>query len=80
MADIKFNYSIPFGTSLRVGYKIVNTSGPYTYVTYYPTYNESPYTIEDIAPGNYQIELVTVCPNCGGAYYSDPYILEAQAT
>lgn len=81
MASVSFNYTIPFGTSLRVGYRPQGSSGPYTYITgTYPTYLQSPYTLSGIAPGNYDIELTTVCPNCSGAQFSSPTVIQGTAT
>lgn len=80
MASVTFNYTIPFGTSLRVGYRVQNSTGPYTYVSTYPNYNESPYTLTGIAPGFYDIETTTVCNSCAGAKFSDPFVFQATAT
>lgn len=77
MAVLTINYTIPFGASLRVGYRIQNSSSPFTYVTTYPTYNQSPYTISGLAIGNYEVELTTICPNCGGGVFAEPAIYPA---
>lgn len=79
MANITFSYSITFGTNLRVGYRQKGSTGPYNYLNSYPSYADSPYTITGLVPGLYDIELTTICPNCGASLYSDPYIIEAQA-
>lgn len=80
MASIQFNYTIPFGSSLRIGYKPQTSGGPYTYLPTYPSYNASPYTISGIALGAYDIEVSTVCQNCSGANFSDPVVFQATAT
>lgn len=81
MASITFNYTIPFGTNLRVGYRLYGSSGPYTYITgTFPSYADSPYTLAPIPAGLYELELTTICNSCSGANYSDPEIIQASAT
>ena len=77
MASITVNYTIPFGASLRIGYRIENSSSAFTYLTTFPTYNESPYTFSGLPVGNYEVELTTVCPNCTGGVFADPVIFPA---
>lgn len=79
MASLVINYSIPFGASIRIGYRQLNTSGPFTYISGFPTYNDSPYTISGIPTGSYEVETTTICPNCGGGVFSDPIITPAEA-
>lgn len=77
MAALTFNFTIPFGTSLRVGYVPYGSSGPYTYIATYPSYSDSPYTLTVPNPGLYNLELTTVCPSCSGAGFSTPYVVNA---
>lgn len=77
MASITINYTIPFGSSMRIGYRIENSSSPFTYLTTFPTYNESPYVISGLAVGNYEVELTTICPNCTGGIFGEPQIYPA---
>lgn len=77
MASITVNYSIPFGSSLRIGYRIQNSSNPFTYITNFPNYNQSPYVISGLPIGNYEVELTTICPNCTGGVFADPAIYPA---
>lgn len=79
MASITINYTIPFGASLRVGYRITSSSSAFTYVTTYPTYNDSPFVISGIPAGTYEVELTTICPNCGGGVFAEPAIYPASA-
>lgn len=79
MASITINYSIPFGSSLRIGYRIQNSSNPFTYLSNYPTYNDSPYTFDGLALGSYEVELTTVCPSCSGGVFADPAVYPAQS-
>lgn len=79
MASIKINYTIPFGASVRIGYRVQASSSAFTYLTNYPSYNQSPYTIPDLPIGNYEVELTTVCPNCSGGVFADPVIYPALA-
>jgi len=74
MASLTVNYSVPFGASVRIGYKIVAAAGDYTYLGVYPTYNQSPFTISGIPVGTFQIQINTVCPTCSGGIISDPAI------
>ena len=77
MGQLVVTATIPFGSSARIGYKIKNSSNPFTYHTQYPTYNDFPYTIDGIAIGTYEVEITGICPNCSGAQYSDPIIVDA---
>lgn len=77
MADITINYSIPFGASIRIGYRIVASSSAFTYLTNYPTYNESPYVITGLPANSYEVELTTICPNCTGGVFGEPQIYPA---
>lgn len=77
MGQLQVIASIPFGSSARIGYKQKASSNPYTYHNYYPSHNEFPYTIDGIPIGNWEVEITTVCPNCAGALYADPVIVDA---
>jgi hypothetical protein len=77
MATIRVDYTIPFGTSIRIGYRLRNTSNPFVYINPFPNYSQSPYNIEDLPLGDYEVELTSVCPNCTGANYGDPVIYPA---
>jgi hypothetical protein len=77
MADITINYSIPFGASIRIGYRIQASSSAFTYLTNYPTYNESPYVITGLPANTYEVELTTICPNCTGGVFGEPQIYPA---
>lgn len=79
MASITINYSIPFGSSVRIGYRIQASSSPFTYVNGFPSYNDSPYVISGLALGNYEVELTTICPNCSGGIFSAPTVYPAQS-
>lgn len=73
MADVNTgSTSIPFGATLKIGYRVYGSSGPYTYLTYFPNYNELPYTFEVPTSGIWQIEYTTICPSCSGSGYSAP--------
>jgi hypothetical protein len=81
MADIIIAYTVPFNTNVRVGYKIKASSDPFTYLSIYPSYAQSPYTITGLTAAIlYEIELTTICPNCSGSNYSDPVLVEGLAT
>jgi len=77
MASLTIDYTIPFGASVRIGYREQGSSSAFTYITNYPTYNESPYIISGISVGNYEVELTTICPNCGGGIFAEPVIYPA---
>lgn len=77
MATITVNYSIPFGASIRIGYRQVASSNPFTYLNNFPTYNDSPYTIDGLPIGNYEVELTTICPNCSGGAFGEPQVYPA---
>jgi len=77
MASITINYTIPFGASIRIGYRIQSSSAAFTYITTFPTYNQSPYIISGLPIGNYEVELTTICPNCTGGIFAEPAIYPA---
>lgn len=77
MASLTISASINYGASLRIGYKIKNSSNPFTYHNHYPTSNELPYLLNGLTAGIYQVELTQICPNCSGGIYSDPVVLDA---
>ncbi len=79
MAQITIQATIPFGSSLRVGYRLVASSDPFTYISDYLTSDDLPYDITSLASGLYEVELTTICPNCAGSTYSDPVIVEASS-
>lgn len=79
MASITVNYSIPFGSSIRIGYRVASSSSPFTYLTTFPTYNDSPYTINSLPASNYEVELTTICPNCTGGVFANPVVFQAQS-
>jgi hypothetical protein len=65
--------SIPFGTNLRIGYRTNGSIAAFTYVPYYPSFNELPYTFTVPTAGEYEIEYTVVCNACvGAARYSEP--------
>lgn len=78
MATLTVNYTIPFGSSIRIGYKVASSSDPYTYLNNYPSYNQSPYTFA-VPLGAYQVELTSICASCSGGLYSDPEVFQAVA-
>jgi len=64
--------SISFGSVLKIGYKVYGSSGPYTYLTDYPTLNELPYQFSLPSANTWQLEYTELCQTCGGGKYSDP--------
>lgn len=77
MASITVNYTIPFGSNLRIGYRAQATSDPFTYLPNYPSYTDSPYTFSGLALGTYEVQLTTICPNCSGGVFADPVVFPA---
>lgn len=66
--------SIPFGTNLRIGYRLQGNPGAFTYVSVYPTHNQLPYTFTVPTAGTWEIEYTIVCPTCTGNQFSDANI------
>lgn len=65
--------SIPFGTNLRIGYRLNGSLSAFTYISHYPSYDELPYQFSVPISGEYEIEYTVVCNSCTGtAKYSDP--------
>ena len=77
MANITVNYSIPFGASIRIGYRVQASSNPFTYISGFPSYNDSPVVISGLPINNYEVELTTICPNCSGGIFSNPVVYPA---
>jgi hypothetical protein len=77
MGQLVINASIPFGASARIGYRVPSTSAPFVYHSQYPGYNDFPYTIDDVPLGTYEVEITVICPNCSGAMYSEPVVVQA---
>jgi hypothetical protein len=64
--------SIPFGTNLKIGYRVYGSTSAYTYVSEYPSYDELPYTFYVPSTGDWEIEYTVICSSCNGNKYSDP--------
>lgn len=64
--------SVPFGASLKIGYRLNGSTNPYTYVAHTPTSNELPYNFFVPTSGDYQVEYSTLCVICTGSQFSDP--------
>lgn len=64
--------AISFGSVLRIGYRVYGSTGPYTYLTDFPTLNELPYTFSLPSANTWQIEYTELCQTCSGGTYSDP--------
>jgi hypothetical protein len=79
MASLTVNYAVAFGASVRIGYKLTSSTGDYTYLNFYPSYNQSPYTITGIPLGVYEVQINTICPTCSGGIFSDPVVVQAVA-
>jgi hypothetical protein len=79
MAKITVNATIVYNATLRIGYKIKNSSNPFVYVPAYPEQADLPYEITGVPVGAYEVELTQICPNCSGGLYSDPIIVDAVA-
>jgi hypothetical protein len=80
MASLTIYYTVPFGSAVRIGYKITASVGDYTYVNYYPSYNQSPYIVSGVPLGVYDVQLNTVCQTCSGGQFSDPVVVTAVGT
>lgn len=73
MAVVSTNSTtIKYGSNLRIGYRPAYSSGGYTYVTHFPSYNELPYQFNLPYSGQWEIEYTELCPSCSGATYSEP--------
>lgn len=79
MASIIISATINPGASLRIGYRVKNSSSAFTYLSVYPTSNDLPYTISGLFNLTYEVELTQICANCSGGIYSTPVIVDALA-
>ena len=61
--------SINFGATLRIGYRTYGSTSPFTYLGYFPSYNELPYTFT-LSSGTWEIEYTQICPSCSIPNYS----------
>ena len=67
---------IGYGSVLRIGFRQVGSTSAFTYVPYYPSQNELPYTFSVPSVGTYEFELTEICSTCSSANkYSTPVIL-----
>lgn len=66
MGYIEVTYTIPSLERVRVGYRPLHSTDPFTYLGRYLGYNESPYTIDNLPLGSYEVELTAVKGECGG--------------
>lgn len=64
--------SVEFGATLRIGYRVYGSTGAFTYLNYFPSYNELPYTFHLPSNGVWEVQYTQICPNCSGSKYSDP--------
>lgn len=64
--------SIAFGSVLKIGYRVYGSTGPYTYLTDFPTHNELPYEFALPSAGTWQLQYIELCQTCGGGRFSDP--------
>ena len=64
--------TIEFGRTLRIGYRTYGSAGSFSYLSYFPSYNELPYTFNLPSAGAWEIEYTQACTTCSGALYSDP--------
>lgn len=67
MADktLIVNFTIPVGRYLKLGYRPVGTTTPFTYVPNQIFYNQTPYSLVVSDDFVYELELSTVCGSCG---------------
>lgn len=72
--------SIEFGATLRIGYRIYGSGGPFGYLSHLPDYNELPYTFSLPSAGIWDIEYTQICPSCSGSNYSDPEVVTVAIT
>jgi hypothetical protein len=63
--------SIPYGASLRIGYRPYGSTGPYTYISHLATYEELPYTYT-LASGIWEVEYSATCQSCTPGNFSSP--------
>lgn len=66
--------SIQFGNNLRIGYRASGSLGAFTYLNYYPEFNELPYQFT-LGAGDWEVEYTEVCSTCEGKKYSVPQVV-----
>lgn len=71
---IEIEATLEYGQKLRVGYKVSGSANPYTYLNTFPGPEDIPFVFPVPAPGTYDVEITTICPNCAGNIYSDPEV------
>jgi hypothetical protein len=78
MGTININLSIPYGASLRIGYRVTNSGNAFTYLTNFVSFDALPYAfnVASVA-GTYDVELTVICPNCSLGTYSIPTVITA---
>lgn len=79
MAEIQISFKLPADRKIRVGYKKKGTNYPFTYLSHYLSWNDSPYTISSLEEGSYVVELTTATASCLNNPCGTPQLIEATA-
>jgi len=64
MAKLEITYTISPTQRVRLGYRPAFTSLPFTYISPFLTYDQSPYIIDNIEEGSWEVELTTASSGC----------------
>lgn len=77
MAHLKIAVNVPYGTSIKVGYRVRSSGDAWTYFAYQPKYDDVfPYTFaENIPPGDYEVEITGICSSCSGDQFTSSQII-----
>jgi hypothetical protein len=66
--------TIQFGSNLRIGYRAQGSLSPFTYLLFYPAFNDLPYEFT-LEIGDWEVEYTEVCKSCENLKYSTPQVV-----
>lgn len=66
MKPLTINFSIPIGTFLKLGYRPIGSSDPWTFVNNQIAYNQTPFILNVPTGFTYEIYTATICGSCPG--------------
>lgn len=79
MASIEISYKVGADTQVRIGYKKADTDYNFTYLSSYLSFSDSPYTIDKLSIGSYEVEITPTKDTCNGRIFGTPQVIRAEA-
>jgi hypothetical protein len=73
---LKINFTIPVGSSLKLGYRPIGSEDPFIYIEFPIAYNQTPYNITLDDAFLWEFELTTICGTCDSGGDSTSIIIQ----